>query len=60
MRTTKHEETTDLEIIQGLIADRRRYRSVVNKLTKQLLDNGIEPCTDYWRISGYHKSNKNL
>lgn len=50
-----HQKVADLEVINGLIADRRRYRSVVKKLTDQLVENGIEPCTDYFKESGYNK-----
>ena len=39
--------STDYDIIQGLVKDRRVYRKVVKKLTDQIQSNGLTPVTDY-------------
>lgn len=46
----------DIDVVNGLINDRIIYRRVVDKLTKQLVNAGLKPCTDYFKESDYRRS----
>lgn len=40
----------DYEIVRDLIKDRNDMRLCYNKLKNQLLDAGLTPCIDYYRL----------
>ena len=46
----------DIDVVNGLRTDRIIYRRVVDKLTKQLVNAGLKPCTDYFKESDYRRS----
>lgn len=37
----------DFDVVHDLQTDRNRFKRIVDKLTKQLRDLGVEPCTQY-------------
>ena len=40
----------DFEIVRDLIKDRNDLRLCYNKLKNQLIDAGMDPCIDYYRL----------
>ena len=39
-------KSADMIVVKDLIREKRKYRDVISKLTKQLIDNGLVPCTN--------------
>ena len=40
----------DYEVVRDLMKDRNDFRLCYNKLKNQLIDEGLTPCIDYYRL----------